>query len=105
MLEIDNPRVRPGQAAHIQKGWEHMRRSAVFFTAGLLALLATPGLAATAAPGASTGAATEVTATTATLNGVVNPNKEDTTYVFEYGLTTAYGTTTAPQTEVSGNAG
>ena len=43
--------------------------------------------------------------TTATLNGVVNPNKEDTTYVFQYGPTTAYGSTTAVQPAVSGNAG
>ena len=46
-----------------------------------------------------------MTATTATLNGVVNPNKKDTTYVFEYGTTAGYGATTPPQTAVSGNAG
>lgn len=82
-----------------------MRRSATFIIAAFMALAASVGTAAAAPPGATTGAATAVTATTATLNGVVNPNKEDTTYVFEYGTTTAYGTTTPVQSAVSGNAG
>lgn len=82
-----------------------MNRSVIICIAGVLALAMGPAVASAAAPGASTGAATEVTATTATLNGVVNPNKEDTTYVFEYGTTTAYGSTTAVQPAVSGNAG
>ena len=81
-----------------------MKRSIMFLVA-LAALAAGPGTAVAAPPGATTGAATEVTATTATLNGVVNPNKEDTTYVFEYGTTTAYGSTTPAQPAVSGNAG
>ncbi len=38
-----------------------------------------------------TGAATDRTATGATLRGVINPNGAQTTYHFEYGLTTAYG--------------
>ena len=38
-----------------------------------------------------TGAATSVTATTATLNGTVNPLGMPTTYQFEYGTTTSYG--------------
>jgi hypothetical protein len=40
-----------------------------------------------------TQAATAVTSTTATLNGTVNANGANTTVSFEYGLTTAYGTT------------
>ncbi len=40
-----------------------------------------------------TNAATAVTATTATLNGTVNANNSSTTVTFNYGLTTAYGTT------------
>jgi hypothetical protein len=74
---------------------------------GLLAALvlaALPGVAAASAPGATTGAATEVNNGAATLNGVVNPNKEDTTWYFEYGTTTAYGAKTADQV-ASGNAG
>ncbi|MEJ7891310.1 MAG: hypothetical protein WKF94_01540 [Solirubrobacteraceae bacterium] len=61
------------------------------------ALLA-PAAAVAAVPVASTGDATKVTATTATLTGTVNPNGEDTTYFFEYGTTTARGTTTPVQT-------
>src|SRR3712207_6114717 len=63
-----------------------------------------PSAALAEAPGATTTAATNVTFQTATLNGVVNPNKEDTTYYFEYGTTTAYGTKT-PSAVEGGNAG
>jgi hypothetical protein len=44
-------------------------------------------------PIASTTAASNLTATTATLNGLINPNGEITTGFFEYGLTTSYGST------------
>lgn len=44
-----------------------------------------------AAPSAETGAASPVTQTTATLKGFVDPHGEATTCVFEYGPTTAYG--------------
>jgi hypothetical protein len=54
-------------------------------------------------PAATTGAATAVSATTATLNGTVSPNKETTTHRFEYGTTTAYGSQTSAGTS-SGNA-
>jgi hypothetical protein len=43
-------------------------------------------------PAASTEAATAVTKTAATLNAVLDPNGSKTTYHFEYGTTTAYGT-------------
>lgn len=46
-------------------------------------------------PVAVTGSATSVTGTTATLNGTVDANEDATTVTFEYGLTTAYGTTVA----------
>jgi len=75
----------------------------LILTLAAWALLA-PAAAVAAAPGASTGNATNVTATTATLTGTVNPNKEETSYFFEYGTTTAYGTKTPVQT-VGGNAG
>jgi hypothetical protein len=61
------------------------------------------GTAHADAPAAVTGAASAVTATTATLNGTVSPNKESTTYWFEYGTTTAYGSQT-PVDTVTGNA-
>lgn len=69
---------------------------------GALALL--PTTAQASVPGASTGTATDITATSAKLTGVVNPNKEETTYSFEYGTTTAYGAKT-PDAIVGGNAG
>src|SRR5215212_1893891 len=52
---------------------------------------------AAAGPLATTGPATSVTRTTATLTGSVDPNQTATTYHFEYGTTTAYGLTT-PET-------
>ena len=44
-------------------------------------------------PIVTTGAASGITATTATLTGTVNPNGLATTAKFEYGLTTSYGST------------
>ncbi|MFN4004804.1 MAG: DUF6701 domain-containing protein [Hylemonella sp.] len=46
-------------------------------------------------PAATTSPATAVTATAATLNGSVTPNDAATTVSFEYGPTTAYGSTIA----------
>ena len=48
------------------------------------------------APTAQTQAASSVTATSAKLNGSINPNGEDTTAYFQYGLTSTYGSTTTP---------
>lgn len=45
-----------------------------------------------AAPAVTTGAATAISSTGATLNGTVNPESLATTWLFEYGTTTAYGT-------------
>lgn len=56
------------------------------------------------APIASTSAAASLTETSETLNGLVNPNGSDTTVHFEYGLTNAYGQSTAPQDAGSGGA-
>jgi hypothetical protein len=64
--------------------------------------LAATGTALAGTPAATTGAARAVTATTATLGGTVSPNKETTTYRFEYGETTAYGSQT-PAGSLSGN--
>jgi len=44
------------------------------------------------APVVTTNAATAIGSTTATLNGSVNPEGQATTYQFQYGTTTAYGT-------------
>jgi hypothetical protein len=50
------------------------------------------------------GPASGVTATAATLNGVVNPGGTDTTYTFEYGTTPAYGSSTTVTDAGSGDA-
>jgi phosphodiesterase/alkaline phosphatase D-like protein len=53
-------------------------------------------------PSATTGAATAVTTSGATLNGTVNAQNDSTTVTFEYGTTTGYGTTvTADQSPVT----
>ena len=57
------------------------------------------------APTATTGAASSVTSTGATLNGTINANNGSTVVTFEYGLTTGYGTTvTASQSPVAGSS-
>ena len=48
--------------------------------------------------------ASGVSATAATLNGVVTPGGTDTTYTFEYGTTTGYGTSTTVTDAGSGDA-
>ena len=54
-----------------------------------------PAIAAAATkPGVSTGGASKLTITTATLNGKVNPHGAATTYFFQYGTTVAYGSRT-----------
>ena len=67
-------------------------------------LLVVPGAAIAAGPPtATTGTATAIGSTGATLNGTVTPNKESTTVTFQYGTTTAYGATAGAGT-VNGNA-
>jgi hypothetical protein len=48
-----------------------------------------------APPDVTAGAATSITASSATLNGTVDSNGRATTYYFEYGTSTSYGTKTA----------
>jgi hypothetical protein len=54
-------------------------------------LLSWPAWAQAAKPAVVTGAATENNSHSATLHGTVDPNGLETTYQFEYGTTTAYG--------------
>ena len=60
---------------------------------------------AAGAPSATTNPATAIGDTSATLNGTVFPNQRATTYYFEYGTTTAYGTQTPTEGPQGGNAG
>ena len=59
-------------------------------------------IGATPLPVVVTGVASAITDTTATLNGTVNPSGSETTYHFEYGLTTSYGSTTTITSAGSG---
>jgi len=54
-------------------------------------------------PAPTTLPATGVTATTATLQGAVNPEGAVTTSSFQYGLTTNYGSVTSPKSQAAGN--
>jgi len=56
------------------------------------------------APVAVTGSATNVTVTSATLNGTVDPNGRATTWYFEYGTSTSYGSKTAAKSAGSGTS-
>jgi hypothetical protein len=72
-----------------------IRRGAPAVLAAVAAALAVPAIAAAAAkPGVSTGGASKVTITTATLAGKVNPQGAPTISFFQYGTTTAYGSRT-----------
>jgi len=66
-----------------------------------LAGIALPGVLT---PMVSTGTASSVTETSATLNGTVNPNGVSTTYYFEYGTTTSYGSRTSEMNAGSGDS-
>ena len=58
----------------------------------------------TGAPTVVTGAATNISATGATLNGTVTANNISTTTSFDYGLTTGYGGTASAATVTGGTA-
>jgi hypothetical protein len=63
------------------------------------------GIFATAsAPSVSSLAASGVSTTAATLAGTVNPNGRETTWYFEYGTSTSYGTKTAAKSAGAGSA-
>jgi hypothetical protein len=67
-------------------------------------LVVVPGVAtAVGGPTATTGTATAIGSTGATLNGTVSPNKQSTTVSFDYGTTTGYGSTASAGT-INGNA-
>lgn len=55
-------------------------------------------------PAAVTGTATDITTTSATLNGTVDPNQTLTIYSFEYGRTAAYGSSTQPAPLIAGDS-
>jgi hypothetical protein len=80
---------------------KHLR---TLFAAALVFCTITGVAAAATAPAATTAAATAVAASSATLNGTVNPQGEATSWYFEYGTSTHYGTQTQPQNAGAGTA-
>ena len=55
-------------------------------------------------PTATTGQATSISQTGATLNGTVNPQGTDTSYHFEYGTSNSYGTSTPTKDAGAGSS-
>jgi hypothetical protein len=78
-------------------------RLAAFAAAGLATFAASAAVAqAASAPSVSTGGASQVEFSAATLHGTVNPKGSETFYYFQYGLTKAY---TAQTSIVDAGAG
>lgn len=69
---------------------------------GLGVGLACPAVAGAASPSVTTGGASSVKKTSATLNATVNPGGQRTVYYFQYGPTTGYGAQTATKSAGSG---
>ena len=61
-------------------------------------------LTTSSAPDVVTGNASSITASSATLNGTVNPSSRSTTWYFEYGTSTNYGTKTSAKDAGSGTS-
>ena len=81
-----------------------MGRAGKILVATVLATTTMTGAALAGPPTTTTGAASDIGATTATLNATVLLDQEATIYV-EYGTTTAYGSRTPDAGPVNGNAG
>ncbi|MGN6187379.1 MAG: hypothetical protein ACTHOE_00650 [Conexibacter sp.] len=68
----------------------------------LLGSLALPAAALASSPTVATRAATSITTTAATLQADVNPHGKATTYTFQYGTSSAYGSQTPARSAGSG---
>ena len=82
----------------------HIARKSLAAAGAAAAALILCAIAAAAAPTAITGPVTATAATTATLSGTVNPNGTATSWHFDYGKTTTYGTSTSSTSAGSGTA-
>ncbi|HEX7299899.1 MAG TPA: hypothetical protein VF257_12945 [Solirubrobacteraceae bacterium] len=80
------------------------RRSALVAIAATAVATAAPAVASAAAPTVTTGGAAQVTINSATLTGTVNPRGLSTSYYFQYGTTTAYGSRTPSTAAGKGTA-
>ena len=70
-----------------------------------LVLCGTAAASANAAPTASTSKADQISAESARLRGSVNPKGHPTTWYFEYGKTTSYGSKTTNSDADNGTKG
>lgn len=68
----------------------------------VLPLASASSRGASGPPRVSTGGFTHVSATSATLQGSINPRALATTYYFQYGPTTTYGSQTATESLAAG---
>lgn len=80
------------------------RRLAIGFLALAIFAIAAASAAAATKPTAITGPVTATASTSATVSGTVNPNGTATTWFFEYGKTTSYGSETTHTSAGSGTA-
>ncbi len=78
--------------------------TATVLAVSLATLFASLALAASAVPTAATAPATSTTTHSAVLNATVNPNGLSTTYAFQYGTTTNYGSQTSTRSVGSGSS-
>ncbi len=95
---------RPRRHAAQGRSWLSARVFAVL-TALAISMVGAEVAVAAAPPAATTSPASSITSSSATLNGIVSPNKTATTYDFQYGTTATYGTKTPSQGPLSGHAG
>lgn len=80
-------------------------RKSLLVVAVTAAFLMTATSALAALPAATTGAATNLTQTSAKLHGTLKPNNEPTTWHFDFGPTTAYGASTQEQGTIAAGSG
>lgn len=80
------------------------RHLAALLAVASLAVIGAGAAAAATAPSATTGPVNSVGPTTATVTGTVNPNGTATSWQFEYGTTTGYGSVTASANAGSGTS-
>jgi phosphodiesterase/alkaline phosphatase D-like protein len=83
-----------------------MKRISKLLAALAVIVVSITGVAlAASSPNVRTGPATKVTNTTVVLGATVNPNGNTTDYVFNYGITDAYGVDTVAHSAGHGNKG
>ena len=83
---------------------QRLRRGMLVAFVLALALPAAPAAAQSSKPTVTTGGIANLTPSSVTLLGKVAPNGAETTYLFQYGPTTLYGSSTAPAV-IAGGAG